>query len=164
MNMTDEIKTPPPPNGHWPKGTSGNPAGRPRGSRNKATLALEALLEGDAEQLIQKAKTMALDGNVGALRLCLDRVMPPPKERRIELDLPSIKNAQQVSQAMSTIFRAIAEGQITPGEGEMLAKIISAQMQILGAADAESRFEKVERAIAELNVKLNSTESHNDHA
>src|SRR5690242_21366954 len=46
--------------GQWHKGVSGNPAGRPPGSRNKVTVALEALLEEGAEQLISKAMTMAL--------------------------------------------------------------------------------------------------------
>ena len=37
--------------GQFAEGTSGNPSGRPAGSRNKATLLMEALLEGEAEQL-----------------------------------------------------------------------------------------------------------------
>src|SRR5690242_4699082 len=43
----------------WLKGQSGNPAGRPRGRQNKATLAMEALLEDGSEQLISKAMSMA---------------------------------------------------------------------------------------------------------
>jgi hypothetical protein len=41
--------------GHWPKGVSGNPLGRPRGARNRTTVASEALLEGEAETLTRKA-------------------------------------------------------------------------------------------------------------
>src|SRR6267378_2403412 len=36
-------------------GQSGNPAGRPVGSRNKATLAIDALLDGEGEALTRKA-------------------------------------------------------------------------------------------------------------
>src|ERR1700693_659671 len=55
-------------------GASGNPDGRPKGSRNKSTLALEALLDGQAEALTQKAVELALAGDITALRLCLDRI------------------------------------------------------------------------------------------
>ena len=55
------------------KGQSGNPDGRPRGSRNATTLALEALLDGQATALTQKAIDLALTGDMAALRLCLLR-------------------------------------------------------------------------------------------
>ena len=60
-------------------GTSGNPRGRPSGSRHKTTLAMEALLDGEAEKLTRKAIELALAGDMVALRLCLDRTIPPPK-------------------------------------------------------------------------------------
>ena len=53
--------------------TDGN-AGRPKGSRNKATIAIESLLEGQAEALTQTAISKALDGDSIALRLCMDRI------------------------------------------------------------------------------------------
>jgi hypothetical protein len=53
------------------KGVSGNPAGRPPGSRNKSTLALEQILEDEAEQITRKAIELAKDGNIAALRLCM---------------------------------------------------------------------------------------------
>jgi hypothetical protein len=55
-------------------GQSGNPSGRPHGSRNKATLALEALLDGEGEAITRKAIEKALEGDTAALRLCLERI------------------------------------------------------------------------------------------
>ena len=55
------------------KGQSGNPAGKPKGARNKATLAVEALLDGEAEELTRKAIELAKAGDIPALRICLDR-------------------------------------------------------------------------------------------
>ena len=109
--------------GQWSKGVSGNPAGRRRGSRNKGTLAMEALLEEGAEQLINKAMTMALAGDTSAMRLCLERILPARRDRLVHLDLPPIATAKEISGAMSTIFKAIGEGEITPGEGEMMANL-----------------------------------------
>jgi hypothetical protein len=62
-------------NGKWQKGVSGNPAGRPRGSRNQATMAMEAALEQGAEQLIHKVMSVALKGDMAAMRLCLERIL-----------------------------------------------------------------------------------------
>jgi hypothetical protein len=83
--------------GQFPKGTSGNPSGRPSGSRNRTTLLMESLLEGEAEQLTRKAIDLALDGDITALRLCLERLVPPRKDRTIHLLLPPIENVHQIS-------------------------------------------------------------------
>jgi Family of unknown function (DUF5681) len=75
--------------GRWRKGASGNRAGKPRGARHKATLAAETLLEGEAEALSRKAVELALRGDVSALRLCLDRIVPPRKDRPVCFELPA---------------------------------------------------------------------------
>jgi Family of unknown function (DUF5681) len=139
--------------GQWPKGVSGNPAGRPRGSRNKATLALEALLEEGAEPLISKAMTMALAGDTAAMRLCLERILPARRDRLIHLDLPPIGNAKEISGALSTILTAIGEGQITPGEGETMANILATQTNVFMAEELESRLEKVEDLVTPENTE-----------
>src|SRR3974390_3507282 len=56
------------------KGQSGNPAGRPRGSRNRASIRRQRMLEKKGRALLDKAVELAMDGNIAALRLCLDRV------------------------------------------------------------------------------------------
>ena len=55
------------------------PAGRPKGSRNKATLAVEILLDGEAEAITRKAIELAKQGDLVAIRLCLDRIAPREK-------------------------------------------------------------------------------------
>jgi hypothetical protein len=140
--MTTDNSTP---NGRWSKGISGNPAGRPHGSRNKTTLALEALLEGAAEKLVQKATQMALEGDVMALRLCLERLLPVRRDRLIQLDLPPAKSATEISTALAAILDAVGEGQITPAEGETIARILSAQTDVLTTEELERRLEELER-------------------
>ncbi len=64
------------------KGQSGNLAGRPRGSRNRATQAMQQLLDGEARALTRKAVELALGGDTTALRMCLDRLLAPRRDRR----------------------------------------------------------------------------------
>src|SRR5215469_6310208 len=74
------------PAGRFQKGQSGNPKGRPPGVRNKATEAAEMLLDGEAEALTRRAVERALEGDATALRLCLERIIPPRRGRAVRLD------------------------------------------------------------------------------
>src|SRR3954471_5391928 len=100
--------------GRWAKGTSGNQSCRPAGSRNKGTQALQEMLEGEAERITRKAIDLAVEGDLTAIRLCLERLGPVRKDRPVTIDLPPIQTVQQVSIAMETVSKAISEGQITP--------------------------------------------------
>ena len=76
--MTEVLSPPEPVRGRpFVKGRSGNPRGRPAGSRNKKTLAAAVLLEGESEALTRKAVELALEGDPTALRLCIERILPP---------------------------------------------------------------------------------------
>src|SRR3954465_1902841 len=76
--------------------------GRPPGARNKATLAVEALLNGEAEKLSRKAVDVALTGDVGALRLCLERLCPPRRDRTVALTMPPIEAVCDLPKATAT--------------------------------------------------------------
>src|SRR5438874_11050164 len=75
------------------KGQSGNPAGRPRGSRNQASMRMHAMLEQKAEQLVNKAVELGMAGNIGALRLCLDRLAPTRKNEPLFCEMPPLQKA-----------------------------------------------------------------------
>src|SRR5450759_4888192 len=130
--------------GHFSKGTSGNPAGRPLGSRTHATLLMESLLEGEAEQLTRKAMELAMAGDITALRLCLERLIPPRKDRPIHLLLPTIENVQQICLAMTRVSAAIGEGEITPTEGEVLSNVLVAHKTVLETGDLGRRMDELE--------------------
>ena len=108
--------------GHFAKGQSGNPAGRPKGSRNATTLALESLLDGQADALTQKAIELALAGDMAALRLCLDRILPARRDRPVSFALPPIESAQDAAATVSAVLAAVAAGEITPAEAGEISK------------------------------------------
>src|SRR5689334_19169685 len=90
------------------RGQSGNPHGRPHGSRHKVTLAMDALLEGEAEGLTRKAIEMALGGDTVAMRLCLDRLSPARKDRPVAFALPLIESTADVVKASAALLQAVA--------------------------------------------------------
>ena len=105
-------------------GQSGNPTGKPKGARNRSTIAAELLLEGEAKALTRKAIELGLAGDTAALRLCLERLMPPRKDRAISLDLPAIASADDAAKAVGVVLAAVGEGRITPSEaGEVMGLI-----------------------------------------
>src|SRR5436305_11896426 len=84
----------------------GNP-GRPKGARHKATIAAEALLDGEAEGLTRKAIEAALGGDTAALRLCIDGIVPPRRERPINFQIPPLTSAEDDAVAMAAITEAV---------------------------------------------------------
>ena len=136
------------PEGHFVKGQSGNPAGRTPGCRNQASRIAETLLDGEAEALTRKAVTLALDGDALALRLCLDRVIAPRRDRPVQFALPPIADVADVANAMAAIMAAVAEGAITPGEGAEVAKVVDALVRAIEASDFDRRLTALEAANA----------------
>lgn len=130
--------------GRWPKGRSGNPAGKPPGTRHKATLAAEALLDGKAEALSQKAVELALAGDTVALRLCLERILPARKERPIHVALPAVDDIGGLAAATSALLSAVASGMVTPGEAGELARLIETHRRVVETVELEQRLSRLE--------------------
>jgi hypothetical protein len=130
--------------GQWKKGASGNPAGRPRGSRNKATLLMEQLIEDQGPELIQKLIDLAKNGDIRAMQLCVDRLIPRHKDRPIDFEMQPLLGYADFDVAFNKIFQAIASGQITPSEGEKLARIIQYMFEI-EVMNFEERVQRLEQ-------------------
>lgn len=104
--------------GKFQKGQSGNPNGRPKGSLNKATLACQDLIDDEAENITRKAVELALDGNMMALKLCLERIVPPRKERPVNVHLPAIGKETDFSAFTQRLLEEVTSGAITIGEAQ----------------------------------------------
>jgi len=129
----------------FPKGQSGNPAGRPVGARNKTSLAVEALFDGEAEGLTRKAIELANGGDMQALRLCLERILPPRKDRPVSFELPEITTAKQAAHAISAVLAAVAKGDVTPAEASEISKILDVYVRAVETTELSERIERLER-------------------
>jgi hypothetical protein len=121
----------------------GNP-GRQRGARNKVTRAAEALLGRDAAALTEKAIELAMAGDATALRLCLERLIPPARERPLDID----RLSEDPAAAMGEIIQAVAEGDLLPSEGERLATLVKAKAELTALREIEERLAALEAASA----------------
>jgi Family of unknown function (DUF5681) len=126
------------------KGESGNPAGRRRGSRNRTTILMQSLLEADGEALARKAIDLAKGGDLAALRMCMDRLVPARKHEPIAVDLPRLDTAADTVTAASTIVAAVAAGELAPSEAADIAKVVDIYVRALATQEFEERLAKLE--------------------
>ena len=125
-------------------GVSGNPAGRPRGSRNKTTVLVEKLLADDAEAVARSVIDAARAGDMSAARIVLDRLCPVRRDQPIEIDLPSITGASDALAAMGVVLNAVAEGSLTPSEGEAVSSLLERFLRAIEINDLEARISRLE--------------------
>ena len=128
------------------KGQSGNPAGRPRESRNKTSIRMQEMLEEKAEALVNKVVELAMGGNIAALRLCLDRLVPARKSEPLSCEMPPLARAADAVAAIGGIASAAVAGDVTADEAAKLAKVISLYVNTLEAHQFEHRLAQLERA------------------
>ncbi|MGV7215022.1 DUF5681 domain-containing protein [Bradyrhizobium sp. UFLA05-112] len=131
--------------GGFQKGQSGNPRGRPAGSRNNATLACEVLLEGQAQALTQKAVEMALGGDTVALKLCLERIYPARKDRPVTFALPPITSTRDAAEIAAAVAEAVAAGHLTPSEAVEIGRVLEIYIKAYETAELNDRVARVEQ-------------------
>ncbi len=141
----EAASTPRGPGRPFPKGKSANPAGRPRGTRNRITKLAESLLDTDAAEIVGVIVQAAKRGDLVACQALLKHILPPARERRLPtLQLPDTGTAQGLSEAAGTVVAAVGEGHITPGEGAALVGLLESRRRILETAELEARILRLE--------------------
>lgn len=129
--------------GRFGKGNTGRPAG----ARNRATTAAMTLLEGEAERLTRKAVDLALEGDVAALRLCLERILP--KGRMVRLSLP-LGTVEALDAAMIEIGDALADGRLALDEAKAAAEIVEARRRVIEMNDLAAQLRRIEETMKEI--------------
>ena len=119
--------------------------GRPKASQNKGTLLAQQLLEEHAEPLMRKCLLEALKGDRNALRLCVERILPPCRDRCIQLPRLPIGTAADLDISNQRVVHAVTDGKITPSEGETVVNILEDRRRILETRDLDSRLKALEQ-------------------
>jgi len=115
------------------------------GSRNKATIAAEMLLDGETEALTRKAIELAMAGDTVALRLCLERIIPARRDRPIKFRIPEQATGNDVADAMHNVLSEVAAGHMTPSEGQSVAAVVEGWRRAKEFGELEDRLTVLER-------------------
>ena len=131
------------------QGQSGNPSGRPRGALNRATVLAQELLSARVESIAGKLIELAESGDMRAIHVCMERLMPVIKHQPIAVELPPIENAADSVEAVATIAASVAAGELTATEAAELAKVVDAHVGALASREFEERLSKLEKGISD---------------
>ncbi len=133
--------------GTFKSGISGNPKGKPKGTRNKATQAALNLLDGESEAITRKAVELALKGDVTALRLCLDRIVPPLKSVSPKIEISS--SANTLTGQAQDFITAAANGDISSDTATQMISALANVARIEEFENIKARLDALERATKE---------------
>jgi hypothetical protein len=126
--------------------------GRPAGSRNKATLALEALIDGQGEEVVSTIIEEAKNGNMVAAKALLDRLVPPRKSSPTPLDVPCIRNPDDLGAALYKVANDMASGALTPDEAQAITGVIANHIKLHETINIEKRLANLETALGDANT------------
>jgi len=108
-------------------------------------MVAQALLDGEAEALTRKAVQLALEGNIQALKLCIERLIPPRKERPVDVALPEFSGVESLPVLTATLLAAVSSGELTVGEASGLSTLVANYGRMLELAELEKRIAVLEK-------------------
>ena len=118
--------------------------GRPPGSRNKSSQKAQELLDSHAEPLIQKCILMALQGEIGALRLCLERLLPPRREMPMKMKRIRSGTAGEIAQSHDDVLKGLSSGQVTTTQAQVFTNILEGRRRVIETVEHERRLQELE--------------------
>lgn len=133
-------------------GKSGNPAGRPKGIKDRRVALREKLLP-HADQLIEMVTTFAKSGDMAAMKIIMDRLIPPLKEEPIHVAISKIENAVDCTQAQAAVVNAVAAGDMLPSEGQAISNLIEAQRRAFETTELAQQMRDLHEEISKLKEK-----------
>ena len=118
--------------------------GRPRGSRNKATLLAQELLDSYSKPLIRKCIMMAMEGDATAMRLCMERLVPARRELPVKIGKLPTRTAEDLAKASETLTQKVTAGELTPGQGQAFAEVFNRRREVILTHDIDQRVRAME--------------------
>jgi hypothetical protein len=92
-------------------------------------------------------RRLPMPADEAAPRLCAMLAVPttPRKDRPIAFDLPQIGSAEDIPKATGASVQAVANGDLTPQEGQAIAGILEQHRRSLEIAEIETRLARLEQ-------------------
>jgi hypothetical protein len=119
--------------------------GRPKGSRNRSKMAGQALLAEYADAVTRKCIVRALEGDVRAMRLCMERISPARRDSYIRINLRSIATLQDIDAANERLVKAVSTGKIPPVDAQIMSDILDKRRGLIETVELQQRVEALER-------------------
>jgi len=125
------------------RGKSGNPNGRPAGSRNRASIWLDRIAEDQVGYVLKAVLRRARHGDMRAAGIILSRCWPARKAR-LRFQMPQVNTAADLPRALAAIASAVSTGELTPDEAQALAIVFNAQMRAIELVELDQRMKEIE--------------------
>ena len=119
--------------------------GRPLGSKNKTTASARQLLDSYAEPVVRKVLQMGLrDGDMGALKLCMDRILPVRRDPPVKLGSLPTSTAAEVSKSSEKVVQNVASSKLPPGQGLVMSELLDKRRRAIETQNLDERIQKLE--------------------
>lgn len=128
--------------GRFLTGNSGG--GRPTGSRNKLGEQFLEKLAADFEKNGQDAIDRVRAEKPDAYLRTIAAILPVPKARAVQIDLPDLKSAQDGLDALNIIIRSVSAGELSVDEGQQLAALVGEHRKATEIVELEARIKALE--------------------
>jgi hypothetical protein len=130
------------------KGLSGNPAGKRPGTRNRATIIAEEMLDCETRPLLRGAIEDSKGGDGVMTRFCISRIIGPRRERPVRFALPPIESAADLKPAMTAVTAAVAQGELTIREAWEFSQMLDTFIRAIDATEFATQLDRLEAAHA----------------
>jgi hypothetical protein len=87
---------------------------------------------------------LALAGDITALRLCLDRILPARRDRPVSFEIAPINTAGDAKAASAALLSAVADGNLTPSEASEIGKLIDGYVKSIEITEVLARLDRLE--------------------
>jgi hypothetical protein len=119
--------------------------GRPRGSRNKTTMAAQQLLFGHADAIMRTAIVMMLkDKDPGMVRAGLDRILPVRREAPVDIGSLPTATISDVSKSSEALVKKATSGKLTITQALGIADLLEGRRKVIETEELSLRIAALE--------------------